>query len=117
MPVPLMAIAAAVSAAASLGGAAKGAAAADRARYMEQQLAFLDRDQKLKLEKQLQAATSEQERQKILASTLEGIAAARVKGLSTVQVEKEKTTKTLLVVGAVGFALVLITLIVVGRKK
>lgn len=117
MPLPLMAIAAAVSAAATVGGTVKGAAAADKARFIEQQLAFLDREQKLKLEKQLQEAGSEQERQKILASTLEGIAAARVKGLSTVQVEKEKTKKTLLVVGAVGLALVLITLIVVGRKK
>jgi hypothetical protein len=117
MPLPLMAIAAAVSAAASVGGAIKGGIDADKKRFLEQQLAFLDNEQKQKLEKQLREATSEQERQKILASTIEGIAAARVRGLSVVQVEKEKTKKQLLIVGAIGLSVVLLALILVGRKK
>ncbi len=117
MPLPLVAIAAAVSAAASVGGAVKGGIDADKKRFIEQQLSFLNNEQKLKLDKQLREATSEQERQKILASTLEGISAARVKGLSSVQVEKEKTKKQLLIVGIVGGVLLLFTFLVVRRNK
>ena len=51
MPLPLVAIAAAVSAAASVGGAVKGGIDADKKRNIEQQLTFLNNDQKLKLEK------------------------------------------------------------------
>jgi len=117
MPLPLMAIAAVVSAAASVGGAVKGGVDADKKRFLEQQLAFLNNEQKQKLERDLRAAKSEEERQKILASTIEGIASARVKGLSTVQVEKEKTKKQLMLVGIVAVSLVLVTLLVVSRKK
>lgn len=117
MPLPLLAIAAVVSAASSVGGAVKGGVDADKKRFIEQQLAFLDNEQKQKLEAQLRNATSEQERLKILGSTLEGISAARVKGLSSVQVEKEKTKKQLLIVGIVGGVILLVTLLVVRRNK
>lgn len=56
MPLPLMAIAAVVSAAASVGGAVKGGIDADKKRNIEQQLTFLNNEQKQKLEKQLREA-------------------------------------------------------------
>jgi hypothetical protein len=117
MPLPLVAIAAVVSAAASVGGAVKGGIDADKKRNIEQQLTFLNNDQKLKLEKQLREAKSEEERLKILGDTLNVIAAARVQGLSVVQVEKEKTKKQLLIVGIAAASLLVITLLFISRKK
>lgn len=117
MPLPLIAIAAAVSAAASVGGAVKGGIDADKKRNIEQQLAFLNNEQKLKLEKQLREAKSEEERLKILGTTLEGITAARVKGLSTVQVEKEKTKKQLITLAIIGGVAILLTVLIISRRK
>jgi len=117
MPLPLMAIAAVVSAAASVGGAVKGGIDADKKRNIEQQLAFLNNDQKLKLESKLREAKSEEERLKILGDTLNTIAAARVQGLSYVQAEKEKTKKQLLIVGIVSASVLLITFLVISRRK
>lgn len=117
MPLPLLAIAAVVSAASAVGTGVKGASDADKKRYFETQLAFLNNEEKQKLEKKLREAKSDEERLKIFGSTIDAISAARVKGLSTVQVEKEKTKKQLITIGIVGGALVLITLLVVSRRQ
>lgn len=114
MPLPL--IIAAIGAAASVAGATKGGIDADKKRKFEQQLTFLNNEEKLKLEAKLRDAKSEEERIRILSTTLEGISSARVKGLSTVQVEKEKTKKQLLTLGIVGGVLVILTIIIVSRK-
>ena len=115
MPLPL--IIAAVSAAAAVGGAVKGGIDADKKRFFEQQLSFMSMEEKRKLEKQLASAKSEEERQKIFASAIDNITAARVKGLSLVQVEREKTKKQAITLAIVGGVVVLLTIFLVSRRS
>ena len=111
MPIPFIAIAAAVSAAASVGGAVGGGSGAAKQRLFQQNLELLNLDQKKALERELMNAKSEEARQAILASTLGSISSARVSALGKVQQEREKTKKTLIIAGAVIGALLLIVLI------
>lgn len=115
MPLPL--IIAAVGAAASVGGAVKGGIDADKKRFLEQQLSFMSMEEKRKLEKKLGEAKSEEERQKIFATAIDNITAARVKGLSLVQVEKEKTKKQTITLAIVGGVVVLLTILLVARRR
>jgi hypothetical protein len=116
MPIPFIAIAAAIGAAGSVGGAVAGASGQAKQRLFQQNLELLSLDEKKKLEAALQGAKSEEARQKILADTLGTIGSARVDALGKLQQEKEKTKKTLLVVGIAGGVLLILTLILVNRK-
>lgn len=114
MPIPL--IIAAIGAAASVGGAVKGGIDADKKRRFEQNLALLNVDQQKQLEDALRNAKSEEARQKIIGDVLGSVGGARIDALSRLQQEKEKTKKTLLVVGIAGGVLLILTLILVNRK-
>lgn len=115
MPIPFIAIAAAISAASSAGGAVAGASGAAKQRMYQKNLDLLTLDQKKALEKQLMGAKSEEARQAILASTLGAISSARVQALGDIQKEKEKTKKVLLITGASIVGLLLLVLII--KKK
>lgn len=117
MAVPVMAVAAAVSATTGIVNAISGTSDAAKRRTYEQNLAFLSADEKKKLDKMLSGARSEEARQQILASTLGSISSARVGALATVQAEKEKTKKTLLTVGIIAGAVIAIGLVFVLIKK
>ena len=115
MPIPI-AIAAA-SAAVSIGTSIAGVADAGKRRTYEQNLARLNVEEKRRLESMLQSAKSEEARQQILASTLGTIGSARVSALAQVQAEKEKTKKTLLVVGIGAVVILVVGLIYISTKK
>lgn len=114
MPIPV--IIAAIAAAASVGGAVKGGVDADKKRKFEQNLALLNKDQQKQLEYALINAKSEEARLKIISDVLGSSGNARIDALSRLQQEREKTKKTLLVVGIVGGVLVILTFIL-ARKK
>jgi len=116
MPIPFLVVAAAIGAAGSVGGAVAGASGQAKQRLYQQNFDLLSLEDKKKLESALQGAKSEEARQKILADTLGTIGGARVDALGKLQQEKEKTKKTLLVVGIAGGVLLILTLILVNRK-
>lgn len=115
MAVPL--IIAAVGAAASVAQAGMGASKQAKERYMMEQLSFLNKDQELKLAKELASAKTEEERIKIVTQAVSTVAEARLKGLTVVQLEKEKSKKTILIVAIAGAALVLVTVLLLTRRK
>lgn len=120
MAVPLAAIGAvsgAVSAVSGIAGAISGTSDAAKRRTYEQNLGLLNLDQKRKLEGLLQEAGSEQARQQILAQTLGTANTARIDALAKIQVEREKTKKTLLVVGIIGGVIVLGGLLFILAKR
>jgi len=117
MAVPVMAIAAAASAATGIANAISGTSDAAKRRTYEQNLAFLSADDKKKLDTMLINAKSEEARQQILAATLGNIGSARVGALATVQAEKEKTKKTLLVVGLIAGAVIIGGLVFILSKR
>jgi hypothetical protein len=117
MAVPVMAIAAGVSAATGVASAISGVADASKRRLYEQNFQMLSADEKKKLDGMLLAARSEEARQQILASTLGTIGSARVSALATVQAEKEKTKKTLLVVGIVAAVIILGGVVYLTAKR
>ena len=115
MAVPI--IIAAVSAAASIATSASGASKQAKERYMSEQLAFLNNDQQDRLARDLASAKSEEERIKIVSSAVSTVAEARLKGLTVVQLEKEKSKKTILIVAIAGAALVLVTVLLITRRN
>lgn len=115
MPLPVAI--AAVSAAVSIGSSIAGVSDANKRRLYEQNLALLNVDEKRKLDSMLQSAKSEEARQQILASTLGTIGSARVNALAQVQAEKEKTKKTLLIVGIGAVVVLVVGLIYISTKK
>jgi hypothetical protein len=115
MPLPV-AIAAA-TAAVSIGTSIAGVADAGKRRLYEQNLSLLNVEEKRKLDSMLMSAKSEEARQQILASTLGNIGSARVSALATVQAEKEKTKKTLLIVGIGAVVVLVVGLIYISTKK
>jgi hypothetical protein len=117
MAVPVMAVASAVSAATGIVNAISGTSDAAKRRTYEQNLAFLSADDKKKLDKMLISAKSEEAKQQILAATLGSIGSARVGALATVQAEKEKTKKTLLVVGLIAGAVIIGGLVFILSKR
>jgi hypothetical protein len=86
-------------------------------RLFEQNLATLSYDQKLALNKLVSEAGSEDARQAILQQTLGNLGGARIGALSQVQVEKEKTKKTLWIIGGVIGVLAIIGFIVTSKRK
>jgi hypothetical protein len=109
--------AAAAQAVASIATSINGISDANKRRKFEQNLAALDYDQKIALNKLLMGAQSEQAREQILGDTLGKLNTARVDALGKLQVEKEKTKKTLLVVGAVGAVIGILAFIVILAKR
>lgn len=116
MPLPLLAIAAVASAGTGIANAITGTADANRRRIYEQNLGLLNFDQKAKLDKLLLEANSDEARQQILAQTLGSANTARIDALAKVQAEKEKTKKTLIIVG-IGGTLLLVGLYLILKRK
>jgi hypothetical protein len=115
MAVPL--IIAGVSAATGIANAISGTSDAAKRRTYEQNIAFLSVGEKKKLDGMLINAKSEEARQQILAATLGNIGSARVGAIATVQAEKEKTKKTLLVVGLIAGAVIIGGLVFILSKR
>ena len=115
MPV-VMAAAAAVQAVTSIGTAIAGVQDMNKRRVYDQNFALLNFDQRQKLETLMREAGSEQARQQILAQTLGSANVARIDALARVQAEKEKTKKTLIIVG-LGGILLLATVFIISRKR
>lgn len=86
-------------------------------RLYEQNLASLSYDQKLALSKMVSDAGSEDARQAILQQTLGNLGGARIGALSQVQAEKEKTKKTLWIIGGVIAALAVIGIIITKKRR
>lgn len=105
------------SAATGIVNAISSTSDAAKKRTYEQNLAFLSIDEKKKLDRLLLGAKSEEARQQILAATLGSISSARVGAMATLQAEKEKTKKTLLVVGIIAGAVIIGGLVFILTKR
>ena len=86
-------------------------------RKFVQNLAALDYDQKVILNKQLIEANSEAARQQILGDTLGKLDVARIDALGKVQAEKEKTKKSLYIVAGIGGLIIIGGLVAIKLKK
>lgn len=117
MAVPVMAVAAVASAASGIVSSISNVADAGKRRVYEQNLQLLSADEKKKLDAMLLSAKSDEARQQILASTLGTIGSARVSALATVKAEKEKTKKTLIVVGVIAAVIILGGLVYITAKR
>jgi hypothetical protein len=89
----------------------------NKRRKFEQNLASLDYDQKITLSKALNDANSESARQQILGDTLGKLDVARIDALGKVQSEKEKTKKTLYILGGIAGIIVVIGLVTIFIKR
>jgi hypothetical protein len=114
MPLTVAAVAQSV---ASIGQSINSIGDVNKRRKYEQNLAALDYDQKIALNKLLMGAKSEEARQQILSETLGKLNTSRIDALGKIQVEKEKTKKTLLVVGAVGAVIGILAFIIILAKR
>jgi hypothetical protein len=114
MPLTVAAVAQSV---ASIGQSINSIGDVNKRRKYEQNLAALDYDQKIALNKLLLGAKSEEARQQILSETLGKLNTSRIDALGKIQVEKEKTKKTLLVVGAVGAVIGILAFIIILAKR
>jgi hypothetical protein len=86
-------------------------------RKFVQNLASLDYDQKVILNKQLIEANSEAARQQILGDTLGKLDVARIEALGKVQAEKEKTKKSLYIVAGIGGLIIVGGLVAIKLKR
>ena len=86
-------------------------------RKFVQNLAALDYDQKVILNKQLIEANSEAARQQILGDTLGKLDVARIDALGKVQAEKEKTKKSLYIVAGIGGLIIVGGLVAIKLKR
>jgi hypothetical protein len=86
-------------------------------RRFVQNLAGLDYDQKVILNKQLIEANSEAARQQILGDTLGKLDVARIEALGKVQAEKEKTKKSLYIVAGIGGLIIVGGLVAIKLKR
>jgi hypothetical protein len=108
---------AAAESVANIANAIAGISDMNKRRKFEQNLSSLDYDQKLILSKALNDANSEQARQQILGDTLGKLDVARIDALGKVQAEKEKTKKTLYILGGVAGIIVVIGLVMILVKR
>jgi hypothetical protein len=113
----VQAVISAVESVASITNSIAGISDMAKRRKFEQNLASLDYDQKLILAKALNDANSEQARQQILGDTLGKLDVARIDALGKVQAEKEKTKKTLYILGGIGGIIVVLGLVIVLVKR
>ena len=86
-------------------------------RKFVQNLAALDYDQKVILNKQLIEANSEAARQQILGDTLGKLDVARIEALGKVQAEKEKTKKSLYIVAGISGLIIVGGLVAIKLKR
>ena len=86
-------------------------------RKFVQNLAALDYDQKVILNKQLIEANSEAARQQNLGDTLGKLDVARIEALGKVQAEKEKTKKSLYIVAGIGGLIIIGGLVAIKLKR
>lgn len=86
-------------------------------RNFVQNLAALDLDQKIALNKQLLDAKSNDARQAIMGNILGQLNTATINGLATVQTEKQKTTKTVTTAAIIVGGVILLGVIVLMIKK
>jgi hypothetical protein len=89
----------------------------EKRRKFEQNFAALDYDQKIKLNKALLAANSEQARQQLLGDTLSKLDVARIEGLATVQSEKEKTKKTIYIISGIAVIIIISAIAIIRIKR
>lgn len=110
-------ITAAASAGAAVGGTIAGIADANKRRKYEQNLMFLDAQQKKALNNSLLQQQSEEGRQKILAETLGNLNQGRIAAMVSVEQEKEKTRRYTFI--AIGVTVVLLVglLVYVSKTK
>ena len=108
---------AAAESVANIANAIAGISDMNKRRKFEQNLASLDYDQKIILAKALNDANSEQARQQILGDTLGKLDIARIGALGKVQAEKEKTKKTLYILGGIAGIIVVVGLVIVLIKR
>jgi hypothetical protein len=102
---------------ANIANAIAGISDMNKRRKFEQNLASLDYDQKIALSKALNDANSESARQQILGDTLGKLDVARIDALGKLQAEKEKTKKTLYILGGIAGIIVVIGLITIFIKR
>jgi hypothetical protein len=108
---------AAAESVANIANAIAGISDMNKRRKFEQNLASLDYDQKIALSKALNDANSESARQQILGDTLGKLDVARIDALGKLQAEKEKTKKTLYILGGIAGIIVVIGLVTVFIKR
>jgi hypothetical protein len=108
---------AAAESVANIANAIAGISDMNKRRKFEQNLASLDYDQKITLSKALNDANSESARQQILGDTLGKLDVARIDALGKVQSEKEKTKKTLYILGGIAGIIVVIGLVTIFIKR
>jgi len=108
---------AAAESVANIANAIAGISDMNKRRKFEQNLASLDYDQKIALSKALNDANSESARQQILGDTLGKLDVARIDALGKLQAEKEKTKKTLYILGGIAGIIVVIGLITIFIKR
>jgi hypothetical protein len=89
----------------------------EKRRKFEQNFAALDYDQKIKLNQALMAAGSEQARQQLLGDTLSKLDVARINAIGSLQSEKEKTRKTLYIVGGIAVIVSIIGYFVISKRR
>jgi len=63
------------------------------------------------------AASSEQARQQLLGDTLSKLDVARIQALATVQSEKEKTKKTILIISGIAGLLIISAIAIISIKR
>jgi len=86
-------------------------------REYEANLAALNQMNKAKLEKDLKAAKTKEERQNILAETLGQVTRARITGIEQQKLESQKTINKLIIIGSITLALIIGGLIIIKAKK
>ena len=110
-------ITAAASAGAAIGGTIAGVADANKRRKYEQNLMFLDAQQKKALNNTLLKQQSEEARQRVLAETLGTLNQSRISGMVSVEQEKEKTRRYTFIGIGVTVVLLVGLLVYVSKTK
>lgn len=106
-----------VTAATAIGSAIAGTKNAKLKREYEANLAALNQSEKAKLEKQLKAAKTKEERQNILAETLGKATGARIAGIEQQKLESQKTFNKLLIIGGITLAVVVAGILILKAKN
>lgn len=112
-----MPIGAIITAAATIGSTIAGVTDANQRRKYEQNLMFLDAQQKKALNNVLLQQQSEEGRQKILAETLGTLNQSRIAAMVSLEQEKEKTRRYAFIGIGVTVVLLIGVLIYVSKTK
>ena len=106
-----------VTAVTAIGSAISGTKNAKLKREYEANLSALNQAEKAKLEKDLKAAKTKEERQLILAQTLGQATGARIAGIQQQKLESQKTFNKLLIIGGIALVIVIGGIIILKAKK